>query len=104
MAPITRDTYYASRDLCPIMESTMRDSPTIMASYYGKRSLITWDSTYYYQKDREEKCPHPPSKKEQKRLPPYQPPPPIFSNFLYDKLHIPTENFHISVTELGVNP
>ena len=41
MAPITRDTYYAFRDLCPIMESASRDSPTIMVSYYGKKGLIT---------------------------------------------------------------
>ena len=41
MAPITRNTYYVSRDLCSIMESAPRDRPTIMISYYGKKSLIT---------------------------------------------------------------
>ena len=39
------------------------------------------------------------TKNEEKRLPTQ-----IFSYLLYDNLHIPTENFHISVTELGVNP
>ena len=40
MAPITRNTYYASRDLCSIMESAPRDRPTIMISYYGKKALL----------------------------------------------------------------
>ena len=40
MAPITRDTYYASRDLCPIMESAPRDRPTITVPYYGKKALL----------------------------------------------------------------
>ena len=40
MAPITRNTYYASRDLCSIMESASRDRPTIMISYYEKKALL----------------------------------------------------------------
>ena len=40
MAAITRNTYYASRDLCSIMESAPKDSPTIMRSYYGKKAQL----------------------------------------------------------------
>ena len=49
-------------------------------------------------------APTPTPKKSKNAYPRTSPTPQIFSYFLYDKLHIPTENFHISVTELGVNP
>ena len=38
------------RNLCPIMESVSRNRSTIMVSYYGEKSLITWNSTYIIKK------------------------------------------------------
>ena len=45
MATITRNSYYALRNNCPIMESGSRDRSPIIVSYYEKKSPITLNST-----------------------------------------------------------
>ena len=47
---ITRNSYYATRNLCTIMGGASRNSCPITVSYYEKKSAITWNKGYFKRK------------------------------------------------------